>query len=132
MSDPDATHTVTARYLDTVLSENARLEDQCARFADRLTATELVLARREHQLRILYSAFKSLKKKLALLTGKPVPDAAAAATNAPPLATTTTDLFDCRLPPPPALHGNAAAAAALSRASTWHVEVRRNAPDSLA
>ena len=129
MSDPDATHTVTARYLDTVLSENARLEDQCARFADRLTATELVLARREHQLRILYSAFKSLKKKLALLTGKPVPDAAAA-TNAP-LATTTTDLFDCRLPPPPALHGNAAAAA-LSRASTWHVEVRRNAPDSLA
>ena len=131
MSDPDATHTVTARYLDTVLSENARLEDQCARFADRLTATELVLARREHQLRILYSAFKSLKKKLALLTGKPVPDAAATNEASAPLAT-TTDLFDCRLPPPPALHGNAAAAAALSRASTWHVEVRRNAPDSLA
>ena len=59
------THTVTVQYLDRILNENARLEDQCARFADRLNAMELVLTRREHQMRIMYTAYKGLKKLIA-------------------------------------------------------------------
>ena len=65
IEDECLTHTVTVQYLDRILNENARLEDQCTRFADRLNAMELVLTRREHQMRIMYTAYKGLKKLIA-------------------------------------------------------------------